>query len=184
ILVKTALSKDAPSPIGYHILAKYADVPELMAPTQIIVSNIERMKRSIESRKTVLFCLSCEDWYLEARIRDIPEKPVCGKCGGGLLTCLRKMDDIKNIKGILNRRVKKEQLLEEELKELSIIRRKADLVLSYGKLAVIALQVKGVGPETASRILGKMHVNEEEFYRDLLKAKIQFLKTRQYWKDK
>jgi hypothetical protein len=29
-----------------------------------------------------------------------------------------------------------------------------------------------------------MHSKEEEFYMDLLKAKIQYLKTRQYWEDK
>lgn len=184
IQVKTVLSHEAPSPIGYHILAKYADVPELMASTQIIISNIERMKRSIESRKVLLFCLSCGDWSLETRVRDVPEKPVCGKCGKALLTSLRKADDVEKIKRILSRRVRKEHLTEEELKELSTTRRKADLILSYGKPAVIALQVKGVGPETASRILGKMHVNEDDFYMDLLKAKIQFLKTRQYWDDK
>lgn len=43
------------------------------------------------------------------------------------------------------------------------------------------MQVKGVGPETASRILGKMHPQEEQFYMDLLKAKIQYLRTREFW---
>jgi hypothetical protein len=46
---------------------------------------------------------------------------------------------------------------------------------------VRALQVKGVGPEAASRILGKMHPQEEKFYMDLLKAKIQYLRTREFW---
>jgi len=41
-----------------------------------------------------------------------------------------------------------------------------------------------VGSETAFRILGKMHVDEKEFYMDLLKAKIRFLRTRQYWDEK
>ena len=59
--------------------------------------------------------------------------------------------------------------------------RKADLILSYGKQAVRALQVKGVSAETASRILGKMHFEDDKFYMDLLKAKIQYLKTREYW---
>jgi ATP-dependent Lhr-like helicase len=58
------------------------------------------------------------------------------------------------------------------------------LILSYGKQAVRALEVKGVGPETASRILGKMHPNENEFYMDLLKAKIQYLWTREFWDDR
>ncbi|MGD0994130.1 MAG: hypothetical protein ABR909_01235 [Candidatus Bathyarchaeia archaeon] len=55
------------------------------------------------------------------------------------------------------------------------------MILRYGKQAVRALQVKGVGPETASRILGKMHPQEEQFYMDLLKAKIQYLRTREFW---
>jgi ATP-dependent Lhr-like helicase len=46
------------------------------------------------------------------------------------------------------------------------------------------LQVKGVGPETASRILGKMYPSEDEFYLDLLKAKIQYLRTREFGDDK
>jgi len=79
------------------------------------------------------------------------------------------------------RRREGKELTPEELKELSQARRKADLILSYGKQAVRALQVKGVGAETASRILGKMHPEEDKFYMDLLKAKIQYLKTREYW---
>jgi ATP-dependent Lhr-like helicase len=75
-------------------------------------------------------------------------------------------------------------LTEEELKELTQARRAADLVLSYGRKALVALEVKGVGPETASRILGKMHPREEEFYMDLLKAKIQYLRTREFWEEK
>jgi len=81
----------------------------------------------------------------------------------------------------LKRRREGKELMPEELKELSQARRKADLVLSYGSQAVRAMQVKGVGPETASRILGRMHFEEDKFYMDLLKAKIQFLRTREYW---
>ena len=184
IQVRTLFSHESPSPIAYHMLAKYADVPEFMAPRQVLLSNIERMKRSIEARKIGLLCLSCRDWTIETRVRDLPEKPVCGKCGAGLLTSLRRKENVEKLMGVLNRRIKKEQIAEEELKELSNARRAADLTLSYGRQAIIALQVNGVGPETASRILGKMHVNEDDFYIDLLKAKIQFLRTRQYWDDK
>ena len=184
IRVETLLSMENPSPIGHHILAKYADVPELMATRQVILSNIERMERSIQARKVRLLCLSCGDWSLETRIRELPERPVCGNCGSGLLTSLRGRQDLDEIKGIFDRRLKGGGLSEEELKELSNARRRADLALSYGKQAMAALQVKGVGPETAFRILGKMYMDEDEFYMDLLKAKIQFFRTRQYWDDK
>jgi ATP-dependent Lhr-like helicase len=84
----------------------------------------------------------------------------------------------------LNKRREGKDLTEEELRELTKARREADLVLSYGTKAIMALEVKGVGPETASRILGKMHPKEDEFYMDLLKAKIQYLRTRVYWEEK
>jgi ATP-dependent Lhr-like helicase len=54
-------------------------------------------------------------------------------------------------------------------------------VLSHGKKALIAFQVKGVGPETAFRILSKMHPAEDDFYLDLLQAKIQYLRTKPFW---
>jgi ATP-dependent Lhr-like helicase len=82
------------------------------------------------------------------------------------------------------KRQQTKEVTEDELKELTHARREADLTLSYGIKAVVAMEVKGVGPETASRILGKMHVKEDEFYMDLLKAKIQYLRTRGYWEDK
>ena len=97
---------------------------------------------------------------------------------------MRRRENADRLREMLRRRLRGEELNEEELKELSIARRTADLVLSYGKRAIVALQVKGVGPETAFRILGKMHFDEKEFYLDLLKAKIRFLRTRQYCDEK
>src|SRR5881296_373602 len=70
---------------------------------------------------------------------------------------------------------------EEEQKVLARARRSADLVISYGRRAVIAQSVYGIGPQTASRILATMRDREEEFYQDLLDAKLHFIATRPYW---
>jgi ATP-dependent Lhr-like helicase len=125
--------------------------------------------------------MKCGEWTTQAKIKDLPEQPECGNCGSNLLAPLYYSQDINHLKDALQRRREGKELTPEELKELSQARRKADLILSYGKSAVRALQVKGVGPETASRILGKMHPQEDKFYLDLLKAKIQFLRTREFW---
>jgi ATP-dependent Lhr-like helicase len=183
IKIKSMLCLESPTPLAYHILKKYSDVPELMAPERILLSNIERMKRAILARKATLFCLSCGEWTAEKRIRELPENPVCGECEAGLLACLRFGQKPKKLRDVLKRRLQGEELVEEDLEQLSHARRTADLILSYGKKALIALQVKGVGPETAFRILGKMHHKEDDFYMDLLKAKIQYLRTRPYWED-
>ena len=101
-----------------------------------------------------------------------------------MLADLHPIQDPKALIDILRRRLKGKELSREELDQLMHARRTADMVLSHGKKALVAFQVRGVGPETAFRVLSKMHPNEDDFYMDLLKAKIQFIRTRQYWEDK
>ena len=134
---------------------QYADTAELMAPERVILSNIDKMKHSIEARTAKLLCMNCGTWTTQIRIKDLPDEPQCGNCHSRLLTLLYFSQDVEKLKEDLQKRREGKELTPEELKELSNARRKADLILSYGKQAVKALQVKGVGPETASRILGK-----------------------------
>jgi ATP-dependent Lhr-like helicase len=184
IKINSLLRSEKPSPLAYEILAKFAQTPELMAPERVLLTNIERMKKELNARMVTLLCMENGDWAAEKRIRDLPEKPMCQKCGSGLLAEVRYDQNPKDLVAVLKRRQKGEQLTPEELGNLTYARRTADLTLSYGKRALIALQTKGVGPETAFRILGKMHSNEDDFYMDLLRAKIQYLRTKPYWEEK
>jgi len=181
IKVATYLSYEKPSPLAYHILAQFGDVTELMAPEKVLVNNIDQLKMAIDARSTRLLCMKCGDVSVPEKIKDLPDEPRCSKCASGLLAPLYRSQDLEHLRDAMVRRRENKELTPEELKELSQARRKADLILSYGKQAVCALQVKGVGPETASRILGKMHPEEDKFYMDLLKAKVQYLKTREFW---
>ncbi len=184
ISVGTLIRTDSPTPLAYHILSQYADISELMAPERVVMGNIDRMKMSIDARTVTLLCMNCGEWTAQVRVKDLVEQPKCGHCGSGLLASLYTGQHVLHLQDALRRRRDGKELSEDELKELSQARRKADLILSYGKQAVRALQVKGVGAETASRILGKMHPKEDEFYMDLLKAKIQYLRTREFWDEK
>jgi len=182
--VSTIISLEKPTPMAFHILSKFSDMSELMAPEQVLLSNIEKMKRAIDARTAKLLCMSCSEWTGEEKIRSLQEQPACKNCGSKLLALLYLSQNTDRLRDVLKKRREDKELTEEELKELAHARRTADLVLSYGKKAIVALEVKGVGPETAFRILGKMHQKEDEFYMDLLKAKIQYLRTREFWEDK
>jgi ATP-dependent Lhr-like helicase len=184
IKVSSVYRVETPTPLAYHILSKYSDVSELMAPERVLLSNIDKMKKAIEARTARLLCMHCGDWVGEERVKSLPEFPECGKCGSRLLALLYPGQDTERLQMLLKKRRGAKEVSREELKELTNVRRTADLVLSYGKNAIVALEVKGVGPETAFRILGRMHPTEEEFFMDLLKAKIQYLRTREYWEDK
>ncbi|UCG36010.1 MAG: DEAD/DEAH box helicase [Candidatus Bathyarchaeota archaeon] len=181
IKISTLLRLSKPTALAWHIFSKYSEVAELMAPERVVLSNMDRMKKSMQSRTIRLLCLSCEECEEKSRIRDLKEKPSCGNCGSGLLARITYNQNPLRLRELLRRRKAGEELAQEELDEIVYARRTADLVLSYGKKAIIALQIKGVGPETAFRILGRMHPDEDEFYADLLKAKIQYLRTKPFW---
>ncbi|MFH1221790.1 MAG: DEAD/DEAH box helicase [Candidatus Micrarchaeota archaeon] len=58
----------------------------------------------------------------------------------------------------------------------------AALIRNYGKYALIALSVYGIGPKTAERVLSKLQKDENTFYLDLINAQKNFVKNKKYWK--
>jgi ATP-dependent Lhr-like helicase len=179
ISVQTFQAGDKPTPIAYGLLYRYLEVPEAVAPDSLGKSSYQRMKASIFGTDVSLVCMRCGTDQGVVAVGDLQEEPRCASCGSGLLTpCYWGTAKVMDL---LEKRSAKAQLNEEERAELSKARRAADLVLSYGKKAVVAQTVYGIGPQTASRVLAQMHDDEETFYRDLLEAKIRFVTTRQFW---
>ncbi len=170
-----------PSPLAKHILEKYADVAELMAPTYAIADQLEYMKKSINSRTVKLACMNCNEWSFTGRVRNLDERPTCDNCGSQLLAVLRKQQSPEAFITLMRRWRANETLSDDEKEMLTYGRKTADMVLSYGRIAVVSLLVYGIGPVTAYQVLSKMHKDEKEFYGDLLKAKIQYMRTKPYW---
>jgi ATP-dependent Lhr-like helicase len=172
-------SKDKPTPLAYHILYRHVDVPELIAPENVAADNLARLRISIEGRTIDMLCFDCGTLDPGTMIVDMHEHPQCITCGSKLLAPL--FWSSRYATSILRKKRNKENLDENEVKALTRARRSADLVIAYGKRAVIAQSVYGIGPQTASRVLSKMHENDDEFYGDLLEAKLQFIATRPFW---
>ena len=62
IKVSTLIDYENPTPLAHHILSKFADVTELMAPERVIVNNIDKFKMAIDARETTLMCMKCGEW--------------------------------------------------------------------------------------------------------------------------
>ncbi|MBN2477789.1 DEAD/DEAH box helicase, partial [Candidatus Micrarchaeota archaeon] len=58
----------------------------------------------------------------------------------------------------------------------------AGLIRNYGRKALVALSIYGIGPSTADRILKKLHKDEEAFYLELIESQKNFIKNKKYWK--
>jgi len=57
----------------------------------------------------------------------------------------------------------------------------ASLVMAHGRKAVLALMGRGIGEDTAARILRGFHEGEEDFLRDVLAAEVQYARTKRFW---
>ncbi|MFQ6012706.1 MAG: DEAD/DEAH box helicase [Thermoplasmata archaeon] len=168
---------ERPSPLGYSMVRRYIETPDLLAPEG--EDNLERMRAYLDHELVNLLCMECGELHEGRMIKELGERPLCRECDSGLLGLVQWWGDF--IRGALLKKMEREPLSEEEAKVLTRTRQSADMVLSYGRRAVIALCVYGIGPQTASRILAKMHDEDEAFYQDLLEAKLHFITTRQYW---
>jgi ATP-dependent Lhr-like helicase len=172
-------SEERPTPIGFHLLNKHIDVPELVAPESVERDTIERLRFSLDNMTVDLLCFDCGEIGQAEAVKKLPLKPQCNSCGSSLLAVSTWSSGY--LARILEKKREAKPLEEEEREALSRARRSADLVLSYGRRAVIAQCVYGIGPQTASRILARMHDDEKSFYKDLLEAKLKFITTRQFW---
>ena len=182
VVVETFVSEERPTPIAYSLLYRYLEVPELVAPDSLAKSTVEKMRLNIYGSSVELICMKCGETQGRAMIGELLDEPVCRKCGSGLLTpCFYDSGKVSELLRIKFARGPDGPLSEDDRAELAKARRGADLVLSYGRRAVIAQAVYGVGPQTAARILARMHEDDERFYKELLEAKLKFIETRPFW---
>ncbi len=172
-------SKDKPTPLAYHILYRHVDIPELIAPENVAADNMARLRISIEGRTIDLLCFDCANLTTGISVGSLSDHPSCQNCGSKLLAPV--FWSTGYVASVLRKKRDRQSLDENEQKALTRARRSADLVIAYGRRAVIAQSVYGIGPQTASRVLSKMHEDDDEFYKDLLDAKLQFITTRPYW---
>lgn len=183
IKVSVFQSNEKPTPIAYHLLYRYLEFPEAVEPESLAKSTVQRMKLTVAATPVQMLCLKCSYLGERAMVKDLPDEPRCKTCNSGLLSPIFYSGNLGLLLNIVKKRISKQVLDEGEKDELARLRRMADLVLSYGKKAVEALSVYGIGPQTASRILARMVDNEDDFYKSLLDAKIRFITTRPFWQE-
>lgn len=147
---------------------------ELMLPRRADRTILMALKARLEKEDVILHCLNCHHGR-RGEIASLPAKPACASCGGVMLAAVRPYhrEDL----ALLN----KAYPSEEELKEIRRLRKNADLVRSYGRKALLCLVARGIGPDTAGRILSSFHLEEEEFLRDILTAEVTYARTRRFW---
>lgn len=168
-----AITTSSLSPIGTGGRRGGKDVT---SPENADAAVIKLLKNRIMNDKVLLFCVNCKKWKSMRQVERVPDQPECPLCGSRMVAALKPWEE-EEIK-IVRKLVKKTS---EEKRRAKRVFRNANLVLSYGKTAAIALASRGLGPETAARVVGKRQKDEIEFYRDILKAEKEYARTKRFW---
>jgi ATP-dependent Lhr-like helicase len=148
---------------------------DLMAPERADRAILLALKKRLEKDYVKLVCLKCKRTYRKV-IQDIKGSIKCTNCNGVLLAVIPH-NDAETMR-LLN---KTKKLSQHERRELSRLRTNANLVMSHGRRALLTLAARGIGANTAARILAKQHDDDLELLRDILKAEVNYARTRRFW---
>ncbi len=144
----------------------------------------ELLKRRILSKKVSLICMLCGRVW-EAEISALPQRIKCPACGSGLVAPyfgkdVGRVADIAR-RGMRAGRRYKFVLNGDERRVFEELLDSAKLVLDYGRQAVEALAVRGIGPKSAAKVLGRLR--GRDFYLELYRMERTYVRTRRFWKD-
>ncbi len=169
--IEIARSPDR-TPVG---TASRSSGRELLTPENADASVIQTVKERLQEDRVRLLCLHCGEWERRTKVKRVPEQPECPECGSTRIAALNPWaDEVVQAVRAQEKSTEQEQMTQRA-------HRAGNLVQSHGKQAVIALAARGVGPQTAARIIGKLRDNEDDFYRDILAQERQYARTRSFW---
>lgn len=158
---KIEIKEDTLSPIG---MAGIETGRNFVIPERVDRTILLALKKRLEEKTIYLFCFNCKK-IRKSKIKELEEKIKCKFCNSVLIAVVFKEFDYKKI----------------GIKEQKKLRKNANLIFSFGKRAVLCLSARGVGEEVAGRILSKFYESEEEFLREVLKAEVNYARTKRFW---
>ena len=161
------------SPIG---LAGGQRMRELVAPQRADAAILAALRRRLTETRVTLACLACRRASTTKVAEAHPERG-CPHCAGRMLAVLHPRD--RDAAKLLGRKARSPA----EEKRRRQMQTSASLVAAHGARALLALAARGVGPDTAGRILSRQQASEEELLKDILAAEVLYARTRRFWGD-
>jgi ATP-dependent Lhr-like helicase len=164
------------TPIARVGIERVSMKTDLIPPEKMRKILIESAKARILGETKTFICTDCWDYIEMMTIKDLPEKPLCPKCGSPKLGLLgvEEEEAYSLIEKKGEKLTKSEEYLKEEAEET------AKLISKYGKVAAVALSGKGLSLSDAKKILVKENSFTDKLFELIIESEREALKRR-FW---
>ena len=147
---------------------------DLIPPEKLRAVLIESAKARLLNETGNFVCTHCWDYMEMIRIKDLPDKPECPRCGSFAIGLL-KVEEEKALPLVEKRG---EHLAKNEEKMQVHAKQTAQLIEKYGKPAAVAFSARRVSATDVASVLEKEPKLSDRFYELILDAERKVLSKR------
>ncbi|UCE09989.1 MAG: DEAD/DEAH box helicase [Candidatus Thorarchaeota archaeon] len=169
---------EQPSPLARLILEEKTRF-EVMAEITEEEEVLRLLEDRLLSKRFRFVCMAKGDWNSVRTVSTLDNEPSCPVCGSKRLAATTPIE--KGLQKIVRKALRGESLSAADMKMYKMADMIADLVSYYGRAALVVLAGRGVGPQTASRILKPGLTNRLDLLREIVAAEKDYARTRPFW---
>lgn len=162
-----------PTPVARVGIERVSMKTDLIPPEKMRAVLIAAAKARLLNESGNFICTTCWDYMETIKIKDLPDKPKCPRCGSYALGLL-KIEEDKALPLI----EKKGHLAKNEEKMSLQAKKTAELIEKYGKIAAIALSARRVHTADIADVLSKEPKLSDQFYELVMEAERKAMNKR------
>lgn len=166
--------RNEPSPVARVGIERVSMKTDLIPPEKMKYILRESVKARLLDETRTFVCAHCWDYAEMLTLRNLPDKPICPKCGSANLGLLPVQEEEAFV--LIDK--KGEKLAKHELKLRNRAIETSKLISNYGKAAAVALSGRRLKISDAAEILNKQKTLSDDFYDLIIEAERNALKRR------
>jgi ATP-dependent Lhr-like helicase len=174
IQMQTVATGGNATPVARAGIERVSMKTDLIPPERMRAVLVESAKARLLNETGNFICTNCWDYLDMIRIKDLPDKPVCPRCGSRAIGLL-KVEEEKALP-LIEKKGQKLAKAEERLQMQAL--QTAELIAKYGKAAAVALSARKVHVSDIAAVLEKEPKLSDKFYELVLEAERKALSKR------
>jgi len=157
---------DKATPIARIGIERVSMKTDLIPPERLRAVLVESAKARLLNETANFVCTNCWDYLEMIRVKDLPDKPKCPRCGSLTLGFL-KVDE-ERVLPLIEKKGQKLAQVEEKLQTQAV--KTSQLIAKYGKAAAVALSGRRVRVLDVAGVLQVSEKLSDNFYELVLEA--------------